>query len=112
MHAGALERGTPLLVDEPGGGIGEVALRIARRLAPLGLEVQRPARAEALEHIACAGAGADQLGLGRALQVGAAEPTSALKTAVLVEHHSRRDQCRPRQVIREPVGRPTIFAQG
>jgi hypothetical protein len=41
----------PLLVDQPGRGVGKLACRIAERLAALGLDVQGPPRAKALEHI-------------------------------------------------------------
>src|SRR3546814_13192670 len=46
-----LERGTALPVDQPGRRIGELGRRIAGRGVTLGLEEQRPARAEAPQHV-------------------------------------------------------------
>src|SRR3546814_10665281 len=40
-----------------------------------------------------------------------AKAQGALKATVLVQHHPRRDQRRPWQMIGEPVGAIAIFAQ-
>jgi len=111
MRARGLEARPALLVDQPGGGVREGAPRIAERLAALGLDMERPARAEPLQHIVGPGAGRDELGLGGAFQIGSAKGGAALEAAVLVEHHAGRDQRRPGQMVGEPVGAVSIFAQ-
>src|SRR3546814_11045484 len=63
------------------------------------------------ERIVCPRAGRDQLSLGRGLEVRPAKRQDALKTAVLVEDHARRDERRPRQVIGEPLGALAILAE-
>src|SRR3546814_13992689 len=95
-----LERGTALPVDQPGRRIGELGRRIAGRGVTLGLEEQRPARAEAPQHVVEPRADGDEFGLRRALQVGPAEAEGPLEAAVLVEQHAGRDERRPRQVVR------------
>src|SRR3546814_9024082 len=87
------------------------AVGIGKRLAALGLEMQTPPRAEALEDIVRARAGGDEFGFGRAFEIRAAKAQGALKATVLVQHHPRRDQRRPWQMIGEPVGAIAIFAQ-
>src|SRR3546814_3508857 len=73
--------------------------------------MQTPPRAEALEDIVRARAGGDEFGFGRAFEIRAAKAQGALKATVLVQHHPRRDQRRPWQMIGEPVGAIAIFAQ-
>src|SRR3546814_3749372 len=77
------------------------AVGIGKRLAALGLEMQTPPRAEALEDIVRARAGGDEFGFGRAFEIRAAKAQGALKATVLVQHHPRRDQRRPWQMIGE-----------
>src|SRR3546814_5971665 len=100
MRALGLERSTPFAVDQPARRVREVACRVAMALAPLGLKEQRPPAAEAPERIVCPRAGRDQLSLGRGLEVRPAKRQDALKTAVLVEDHARRDERRDRKSTR------------
>ncbi len=111
MLPGALECGAALLVHQPRCGFGKDALGIAQRVAPLGLEVQRPAGAEPLQHIVRPRAGGDQLRLGGAFEVGTAEAQDAHEAAVLVQHHARCHQSRPGEMVRQPVGAAPIFVQ-
>src|SRR3546814_19202512 len=92
-----LFRSLPLAIDQPGCRAREVRRRIARRLVPLRLEEERPASAEAAQHVVEPRAGRDQFGLGRTLQVGPTEAEAALEAAILIEHAPRRDQRRPWQ---------------
>src|SRR3546814_10078259 len=73
MFAFAQERGAALLIDEPGRGVRKAAVRIGGCLAPFGLEEERPASAEALQHVVRPRAGRDQLGLGGGFEIGSAE---------------------------------------
>src|SRR3546814_17966480 len=73
--------------------------------------MQTPPRAEALEYIVRPRAGGDEFVFGRAFEIRAAKAQGALKATVLVQHHPRRDQRRPWQLIREPVGAIATFAQ-
>src|SRR3546814_4540047 len=86
----ALERGAPFLVNQPRRGIEKNAVGIGQRLAPLGLEVQRPTRSETLEDIVRPRAGRDQLRFSRAFEVRPPKAQGALKTAVLVDRKSTR----------------------
>ena len=47
MRARAFERRAPFLIDQPRRRIGKAAVGITQRFAPLGLEMECPARAEA-----------------------------------------------------------------
>ena len=105
----AQERGAPLLIDEPGGSIGKAAVGIGGRFAPFGIEEHRPAGAEPLQHVVRPRAGRDQLGLGGGFKIGSAEPQCSLEAAVLVEHDAGRDERRPGQMVRQPVGAVAIF---
>ena len=114
----ALEMGTfgfearaALLFDQPGCRIGEATVRITQRLAAFGLEVQRPAGAEALEDIVGARAGRDQFGLGRAFKIGAPKGQHAQEAAVLVEDDPIGNQRRPWQMVGEAVGTMAVFCQ-
>src|SRR3546814_13436410 len=73
MRPGRLEVRSALLVHKPRCSVGETAIGIGERLAPFGFEEEYPACAQPLEHVVDARAGADQLRLRRALQVGAAK---------------------------------------
>ncbi len=110
MIAPAVEPGLPLAVDQPGRRVGEAALGIADRFDPFGVEEQGPARSEALEDIIDPRRGRHQLGLRRAFKVRAAEPEGPLEAPVLVEHHPRRDQRCPGEMVGKPVGAISIFA--
>jgi len=79
------------------------------RLKTLCVEKQRPAGAETLQRIVGAGAETDKFGLCGAFQVGTAKAEATLETAVLVEHDTGRDQCRPGQKIGKPIGLVTVF---
>jgi hypothetical protein len=104
-----LEGGAPFLLDQPRRGIQEAAVGIGERLAADRLEEQRPARAEALQDVVGPRRGGDELGLGGAFEIGAAEDEALLEAAVLVEHHAGRDQRRPRQVVGKAVGALAVF---
>ncbi len=73
MRFPAFETGAALLIDQPGCGVGKTAYRIAERLAAFGLDMQRPARAEALQHIIGARRHRDELGFGRGFEIGPSE---------------------------------------
>ena len=60
------------------------ALTALASLAALGLEVQRPARPEALEDIVRPRTSRDQLGFGRRFEVRPPKTQAALEAAVLV----------------------------
>src|SRR3546814_11982095 len=81
MLPGILESGATLLIDQPRRRIRKLARRIAERFAPFRLEVKHPAGAEALQDIVGARTGGEQLGLGRGLEIGTAEPSGALAAA-------------------------------
>src|SRR3546814_20007 len=80
-------------------------------LAPFGLEEERPASAEALQHVVRPRAGRDQLGLGGGFEIGSAEAEHPQEAAVLVENDTGRDQRRPGEMIRQPVGPVAIFGK-
>src|SRR3546814_6149031 len=111
MFAFAHERGAALLIDEPGRGVRKAAVRIGGCLAPFGLEAERPASAEALQHVVSPRAGRDQLGLGGGYEVGSAEAEHPQDTAVIVEHESGSDQPCPGEMIHQPVGTVAIFGK-
>lgn len=106
-----LEGGAALGIDEPARRIGKDAVGIARRSAPFGFEEQSPPAAEAPQGIVRPRTGRDQLGLGRAFEIGAAEGKYAQEAPVLVEHDSRRHQRCPWQVIGKPLGTVAIFLE-
>src|SRR3546814_12440801 len=85
MRPGRLEVRSALLVHKPRCSVGETAIGIGERLAPFGFEEEYQACAQPLEHVVDARAGADQLRLRRALQVGAAKCERPLDAAVLFE---------------------------
>src|SRR3546814_6808138 len=109
MRPGRLEVRSALLVHKPRCSVGETAIGIGERLAPFGFEEEYPACAQPLEHVVDARAGADQLRLRRALQVGAAKCERPLEAAVLVEYDAWRKQCSPGQVVGEPVRARAVF---
>ena len=111
MLAFAEKLGLPLAVNQPGRGVGEVAVRVSRCLAPLGIEEQCPAGAEPLEHVVRPRTGRHQLGFRGGFEVGAAEAQRALKAAVLVEYDARRDERRPGQMVGQPVGAMAVFGE-
>src|SRR3546814_2035085 len=94
MFAFARERGAARLIDEQGRGVRKAAVRIGGCLAPFGLEEERPASAEALQHVVRPRAGRDQLGLGGGFEIGSAEAEHPQEAAVLVENDTGRDQRR------------------
>src|SRR3546814_14244123 len=81
-----LEGSLPLAIDQPGCRAREVRRRIARRLVPLRLEEERPASAEAAQHVVEPRAGRDHVGAGRPLQVGPTAGAAALEAALSIEH--------------------------
>ena len=89
------EGGAPLAIDQPGRGIGEIAIGITHCLAPLGVEEQCPSGAEPLKDVIGARASRHEFGLGCRFEIGAAERQCALEAAILVEDDAGRDQCRP-----------------
>ena len=94
---GILERRAALSFHQPRGWVGKVAFGIAKRCDALGLEEERPARPEALQHIVRARAGSDEFGFGRAVEIGAAKGDAALEASVLVEDDAGRDEGGARQ---------------
>src|SRR3546814_6729258 len=75
------------------------------------LEEERPASAEAAQHVVEPRAGRDQFGLGRTLQVGPTEAEAALEAAILIEHDPRRDQRRPWQMVGQQCRLPAVFGE-
>src|SRR5436309_2884134 len=104
MRAFGLEPRATLLINQPRSSVRKVAVGIVERFAPLSLEEQRPAGTEPLQDIVDARTRGDQLGLGRALEIGSAKRQRALKAAILVEDDTVGDQRRPRQMVGKPVG--------
>ena len=111
MARGLLELGAPLGVDQRGHRIGEARARIGARRDPLGFDEDRPARAEPAQRVVEPAGGGDQLGRGRRVEVGTAEPRGALQARVLVEHDAGRDQRRPGQEVREVRGLGAVFGE-
>ncbi len=105
------KRGATFLIDQPRGGIGKNAVRIGRRLAPLGIEEQRPAGPEALEDIVRSRTCRNQLGFGGGFEIGATKPQHPQEAAILVEDDPGCHQCRPREVIGQPIGALAIFGE-
>ena len=98
------EGGVTLLVDQPRRRIGKAGAGILVGRDALGLEEQGPAGAEALQDVVEPRADRDELGLGGAVEVGAAVAQRALERAVLVEDDAGSDQAGPRQVVVEADG--------
>src|SRR4051812_21041800 len=104
MRAFGFEARSALLIDQPGNRVWKFAVRIAQRLAALGLEKKRPARSEPPEDIVGASAESDQLGVRRTFKVGPAEGERPLEAAILIEDDAGRDQGCPGQMVGEAVG--------
>ncbi len=96
-----LEGGAAFLVHEPGQRFGKVGMRIVRRRPAFGLDEQRPARPQPAQRVVEPCRRGDQLALRSAVQVRPAKARRALETAVLVQHHARRDQPGPGQPVGE-----------
>ena len=99
MGAVGAEGRVALLVDQPRGSVGEARAGILVGGHALGLEEQRPSRAEALQDVVEPGRDGDQLGIGGAVEVRAAVAQGPLERPVLVEHDAGADQAGPRQVV-------------
>ena len=111
MRAFLLELRLALHVDERRDGIGEVARRIVLRRIALRLDEDRPAGAKTPQRIVEPRRRADELGLRRAVEIGAAKARRALEGAVLVEDHARRDERRPGQEVGEALRLLAIFGE-
>ena len=94
--AGLLERSPSLLVHQPRQRFGEVRVRVICRRPTLGLDEQRPARAEPTQRVVQPRGGGHQLPLRGAVQVRPTKAPRALERAVLVQHHAGRHQAGPR----------------
>ena len=86
IGAFGLEHGAALAIDEERDRVREAAFRIPGRLVAKRFDEEGPAGAQALQRIVEPGTDGDKLGIGRAVEIGAAEPAGALQRAVLVEH--------------------------
>ena len=107
----SFEGGSPLFVDEPGDGIGKIRFGIAERFDPFGLEEERPARAEAAQHIvrlAQAATSSASVALSRS---GPRKQKRPLKASVLVEHDAGCDEGRPRQMVGQTIGAIAVFGE-
>ena len=104
------EGGTSFLVHQPRRGVWKDRDGITERLEPVCFEEERPAGPEAAQHVVEAGADRQQLGFGRALEVGAAEAKAPLETAVFVQDHASRNEGGPRQMVCQPIGNLSVFA--
>ncbi|MDT4871347.1 hypothetical protein FQZ97_1064710 [compost metagenome] len=78
------EGGTTLLIYQPGQGLRKVAVGVVSRRQALGLDEQRPARAQAAQSVVQARRGGHQFALGGAVQVRPAKAQGALERTVLV----------------------------
>ena len=103
MRAFFLELRAALGIDQPRGGIGKLAPRIAVGGLALRLDEDRPARAQAAQRVVEPDGDRDQLGRRRGIQIGPAEPRGALEGAVLVEDDALPDQRRPGQEVGEAL---------
>src|SRR6185295_10044536 len=90
-----------LLIDQPRRRVGEAGTGILVGGNALGLEEQRPSRAEALEDVVEPRRDGDQLGIGSAVEVRAAVAQRPLERPVLVEDDAGPDQAGPWQVVGE-----------
>ena len=86
-------------IDQMADRIGKPAGRIGLGRRADGLDMQAPARAQAPQGVVELGPHAHQAGRRGAGQVGPAKLQRLLKGPILVEHHARRDQQRPGQVV-------------
>ena len=111
MRACCLEVRTALLVHEPRRRIAEPARGRAFSWHPFGFGKQRPAIAEPPQDVVQSCRDADQLGLGRAVEIGTAIADRPLETAVLVQHDSGRHQTRPRDIVRKPRFLAAVFGK-
>ena len=100
-----------LALDQGRGRIGEVAFRIVLRCPADRFDKDRPARSQTAQRAVETGRGRNELGRGRAVEIGPPEAGRALKAAVLVEHHAGRDQRRPGQEVGEAVSLVPVFAK-
>src|SRR3546814_18205238 len=83
--------------------------RSGRGLA-LRLDIDHPAGAKPLQRGIEPGRGRHQFGLGRAVEIGAAEAGDAHEATVLVEDDAGRDQRSPGQEVRAARGAARMFA--
>ncbi len=111
VAAGLLERGAPFLVHQPGQRLREHRMRIAGGRPALGLDEQRPARPQAAQCVVQARGRGDEFALRCTVEVRPAKARRALEAAVLVQHHARRDQPRPRQPIGKQCGTLVVFGE-
>ena len=111
MGAFGLEHGAALAVDQERDRVWEAAFGIPGRFVAKRFDEQCPAGAQALQRVIGSGTYRDELGIGRAVEIGAAEPARALQRAVLVEHDPGCDEPRPRQVVGEQHPPGSVFAE-
>src|SRR5262245_1526703 len=111
MRSRFLELRSALGVDEVRDRVRKPALRIALCRNAACLDENRPAGAESTQRIVEPRGGADELGWGCRIEIGAAEPGRALEAAILVEDYVRRDERRPRQEIGKHSGFLAIFRE-
>ena len=105
------EGGVALLIDQPRGGIGKAGTGILVGRHAFGFEEQRPAGTEALQDIIEPRTYRYELGLGGAVEVGAAIAQRALERAILVEHDAGTDQAGPGHVVVEADSLAAVFGQ-
>ena len=92
VDARLLEGILPLQVDQRRHGIWKRAVRIELRRESRSFDEDRPAGAEAAQHIVEPRRRADEFGRRCAVEVGTPESRGPLKRAVLVENDAGRDQ--------------------
>lgn len=111
MNPFLVEIGFALGIEQAGGRIGKLALGIGGGFVPLCFDKDAPARAEATKGIVDARRHRDKLCRDGGVEIGAAKPRGALKTAVLVEHDARRDECCPRQIVGKASSGSAVFGK-
>ena len=111
MRAFLLELRATLGVDQPGGGVGKIAERIAVGGLALRLDEDRPAGAEATQRVVEPRGDRDQLGGRRGIEIGTAESRRALERAVLVEDDAFAHERRPGQEVGEALRAAAIFGE-
>src|SRR5262249_18675782 len=104
MRSRLLELRSALGVDEVRDRVRKPTLRIALCRNAACLDENRPAGTESAQRIVKPRGGADELGRGCRVEIGAAEPGRALEAAILVEDYARRDERRPGQEIGKHSG--------
>lgn len=111
MNLLLFELGLALGVDQARGGIGKLAFGIGRGGVPLRLDEEAPTRTEATDGIVDARGRRDQFGRDGGFEIRPAEFGGSLKAAILVQHHARRDERNPWQVVGKAAGAAAIFGK-